>query len=96
MGQTVYPYTYNSSTGQLAVSQSTPQFISMNGAGNYGQGTAIVFAGGKVYILDNEPTTTDAAPGQIIPFTVGTNGALQSLTGGAVADDSDGDQARST
>jgi 6-phosphogluconolactonase len=87
-GQTVYPYTYNSSSGQLTVSQSTPQVIN-NGAGNFmGQGTAIVFAGGKIYILDNEPIASGDAPGQILPFTVGTNGALQSLVGGAVADDS--------
>jgi 6-phosphogluconolactonase (cycloisomerase 2 family) len=86
-GQTVYPYTYNASTGQLTVSQSTPQTIT-NGSGNpMGQGTAIVFAGAKIYILDNEPTPTSATPGQILPFTVGTNGALQSQTGGAVADD---------
>jgi 6-phosphogluconolactonase len=86
-GQVVYPYTYNSSNGQLAVSQSTPQIIN-NGAGNYmGQATAIVYASGKVYLLDNEPITSGSAPGQILPFTVGTNGALQSLVGGAVADD---------
>jgi len=86
-GQTVYPYTYNSSTGQLAVSQSTPQFIN-NGAGApMGQAATLDFAGGKVYILDNEPLTTGVTPGQIVPFTVGTNGALQSLVGGAVADD---------
>jgi 6-phosphogluconolactonase (cycloisomerase 2 family) len=89
--QTVYPYTYSSSTGQLAVSQSTVQSIysTLNDANvPMGQGTAIIYASGKVYILDNEPTTTDAAPGQIIPFTVGTNGALDALVGGAVADDS--------
>jgi 6-phosphogluconolactonase len=89
--QTVYPYTYNSSNGQLSVSQSTVQSIqsTLNG-GNVpmGQGTTITYAGAKVYILDNEPTATGAAPGQIIPFTVGTNGALQALVGGAVADDS--------
>jgi hypothetical protein len=86
-GQTVYPYSYNSATGQLTVSQSTPQFIT-NGAGTpMGQGTTLDFAGGKVYILDNEPLTASGTPGQLIPFTVGTNGALQALVGGAVADD---------
>ncbi len=29
----------------------------------------------------------DRAPSQILPFTVGTNGALQAQTGGAVPDD---------
>jgi hypothetical protein len=86
-GQTVYPYSYNSSNGQLSVSQSTQQYIT-NGAGApVGQATAINFAGGKVYILDNEPLVASGTPGQILPFTVGTNGALQALVGGAVADD---------
>ena len=86
VGQTVYPYTYNSSNGQLTVSQSTVQYIT-NGLGNpVGQGTAIVYASGKVYVLDNE-VLANATPGQILPYTVGTNGALQSLVGGAVADD---------
>jgi 6-phosphogluconolactonase (cycloisomerase 2 family) len=86
-GQTVYPYAYNSGSGQLTLTQSTPQIIT-NGMGDpMGQGTAIIAAGGKVYILDNEPLTAGGTPGQILPFTVGTNGALQSLTGGAVAGD---------
>jgi 6-phosphogluconolactonase (cycloisomerase 2 family) len=92
-GQTVYPYGYSSSTGQLTVSQSTPQVIT-NGSGNPMKGgTAIVFAGGKVYVLDNEAITatnngtTTTAPSQILPYTVGTNGALQALTGGAVPGD---------
>ena len=90
-GQVVYPYSYNSSSGQLTVSQSTPQTIQSSLDGSnvpMQQGTAIVYATGKVYVLDNEPTTTGGTPGQIIPFTIGTNGALQSLVGGAVADDS--------
>jgi 6-phosphogluconolactonase (cycloisomerase 2 family) len=92
-GQTVYPYSYSSSSGQLTVSQSTPQVIT-NGSGlPMGQGTAIVYAGAKIYILDNESITvtasgsTTTSPSQILPYTVGTNGALQSLTGGAVPGD---------
>ena len=85
-GQTVYPYTYNSTNGQLTLSQSSPQVIT-NGSGNpMGQGTAIVFASSKLYLLDNE-ILTGTTPGQILPFTIGTNGALQALVGGAVADD---------
>jgi 6-phosphogluconolactonase (cycloisomerase 2 family) len=87
-GQVVYPYTYNSTNGQLAVTQSTPQFINNGAGGPLGQGTALIYAGGKVYILDNEPLASGGTPGQILPFTVGTNGALQALVGGAVADDS--------
>lgn len=85
--QTVYPYTYNSGSGQLSVSQSTPQVIN-NGLGNpMEQGTAIVSASGKVYILDNEALPAGGTPGQILPFTLGTSGALNSLVNGAVADD---------
>lgn len=86
VGQTVYPYAYNSSNGQLTLSQSVPQVIT-NGSGDpMGQGTAILYTGAKIYILDNE-ILTGTTPGQFLPFTVGTNGALQALVGGAVADD---------
>ena len=85
--QTVYPYSYNSSSGQLAITQSTPQVIN-NGLGTpMGQGTAIVSASGKVYILDNEALPPSSTPGQILPFTIGTSGALNSLVGGATPDD---------
>jgi 6-phosphogluconolactonase len=89
--QTVYPYSYNASTGQLALSQSTPQYLNgqLNGSASPAANvTAIVYAGGKVYILDNDPFTSGSAGGQILTFTIGTNGALQALsTGGVVADD---------
>jgi 6-phosphogluconolactonase (cycloisomerase 2 family) len=90
-GQTVYPYTYNTSSGQLTVSQSVPQVIT-NGSGSAMEaGTAIIYAGGRIYILDNEPVTATStgviSPSQILPYTIGTNGALQSQVGGAVPDD---------
>jgi 6-phosphogluconolactonase (cycloisomerase 2 family) len=88
--QTVFPYTYNSTNGQLSIASNTPHQIT-NGEGNpMGQATAIVYAGGKIYILDNEPLTQNSitSPSQILPFTVsGTNGNLSSLVGGATADD---------
>jgi 6-phosphogluconolactonase len=88
VGQTVYPYTYNSTNGQLTLSQSIPQVITEGDGDPMGQGTAIDYAGGKIYILDNEIyLATSTTPGQILPFTIGTNGALQALVGGAVADD---------
>jgi 6-phosphogluconolactonase (cycloisomerase 2 family) len=84
-GDSVFPYTYSSSTGQLTINQNSAQPL------NIAQGTAIVSAGGVVYVLDNEGTEVQAvapgATGQILPFTVGTNGALQQQTGGAVPDD---------
>jgi 6-phosphogluconolactonase len=94
-GDVVFPYTYNAGSGQLTVNQNSTQPI------NIAAGTAIVSAGGYVYVLDNEPLTIAAGntttsfpagtyPSQIIPFSVGTGGALQAQTGGAVPDASTG------
>jgi 6-phosphogluconolactonase len=81
-GDSVFPYTYNSSTGQLALNQNSSQPLGI------AQGTAIVPGGGYLYVLDNEGTSvTNGATSQILPFTVGTNGALQAQTGGIVPDD---------
>jgi 6-phosphogluconolactonase len=79
-GTSVFPYTYNSGSGQLTINQNSSQPLGI------AQGTAIVPAGSYVYVLDNEPGST-SSPSQILPFSVGTNGALQSQTGGAVPDD---------
>jgi 6-phosphogluconolactonase (cycloisomerase 2 family) len=48
-----------------------------------------VSGGGTIYVLDNEPITANGttSPSQILPFTLGTNGALQAQTGGIVPDD---------
>jgi 6-phosphogluconolactonase (cycloisomerase 2 family) len=82
-GDTVFPYTYSSSTGQLTINQNSAQTLSIS------QGTAIVPGGGFVYVLDNEGTDVagSGATSQILPYSVGTGGALQAQTGGAVADD---------
>jgi hypothetical protein len=82
-GDVVFPYTYSASTGQLTINQNSAQPL------NIAQATAIVSAGGFVYVLDNEGTqvTSSGATSQILPFSVGANGALQQQTGGAVPDD---------
>jgi 6-phosphogluconolactonase len=81
-GDSVFPYTYSAATGQLAINQNSAQPL------NIAQGTAIVGAGGFIYVLDNEGTqVTNGATSQILPFSVGSNGALQQQTGGAVPDD---------
>lgn len=86
-GDSVFPYTYSGTNGQLTINQNTAQPL------NVRQANAIVAASGIVYVLDNEPLTltangtTTTSPSQIIPFTIGTNGALQQQTGGAVQDD---------
>jgi len=89
-GTEVFPYTYSASSGQLTINQNTAQPLGI------AQGTAIVSASGVIYVMDNEPVTIPsggtftggAYPSQILPFTVGTNGALQAETGGIVPDDS--------
>jgi 6-phosphogluconolactonase (cycloisomerase 2 family) len=89
-GDTVFPYSYSSSSGQLTVNQNSVQPL------NIFQGKAIVTGGGYVYVMDDEPLTIGSGstsqypagtyPSQIIPFSVGTGGALQAQTGGAVPD----------
>jgi 6-phosphogluconolactonase len=91
-GDAVFPYTYNSSSGQLTVNQNSTQPL------NIFAGTAIVTSSSLVYVLDNEPITIPAGSNfpagtyasQILPFSVGTGGALQAQTGGAVPDASTG------
>jgi 6-phosphogluconolactonase (cycloisomerase 2 family) len=82
-GDLVFPYTYSASTGQLTASQNASQPL------NVFQATALVPGSQFIYVLDNEPITVNGitSPSQILPFTIGTGGALQAQTGGAVPDD---------
>ncbi|MDR3773759.1 MAG: beta-propeller fold lactonase family protein [Terracidiphilus sp.] len=82
-GDSVFPYTYNSGSGQLTINQNTAQPLSI------GQATAIVNGTGYIYVLDNEGSdvASTGATSQILPFQVGSGGALQAQTGGVVADD---------
>ena len=81
-GDTAFPYTYSTTTGQLTINQNSTQPLGIN------QGTAIVPGSGFLYVLDNEGTLVGGgATSQILPYSVGTNGALQAQTGGAVPDD---------
>ncbi len=86
-GDAVFPYTYNPGNGQLTVNQNSSQPLNIH------QATAIVTGIGYIYVLDNEPISvtvngiTTTSPSQILPFSVGANGALDAQTGGAVADD---------
>ncbi|MFZ0744311.1 MAG: hypothetical protein WAM85_07880, partial [Terracidiphilus sp.] len=87
-GDSVFPYTYNQTNGQLTVNQNSSQPL------NIYQGAAIVSAN-YVYVLANDPltytpantTTPVTVPSQMLPFSVGSNGALQQQTGGAVPGD---------
>ena len=88
-GDSVFPYSYSINSGQLTVSQNTSQPL------NIKQATAIVLGGSTAYVLDNEPVTIPGGgtftagtyASQILPFSVGTGGALQAETGGIVPDD---------
>jgi len=85
-GDSVFPYSYTLGTGQLTVSQNSVQPL------NISEATAIQAGNSYIYVLDNEPLTyttngtTTTVPAQILPYSVGTGGALQSQTGGAVPD----------
>ena len=81
--QTIFPYTANSSTGQLTL---TVNSSIVTGAGNL---TSINVGGQYAYLTDAAPlpasTGVAASPGgQILPYTVGTGCNLNTLTGGAV------------
>lgn len=81
-GDSVFPYMYSLSSGQLTITANGSQSLGIS------QATAIVNGNGTIYILDNEGTlVSNGATSQILPFSVGSNGALQAMTGGAVADD---------
>jgi lactonase family protein with 7-bladed beta-propeller len=82
-GDSVFPYTYSTSTGQLTINQNSAQPLSIK------EGTAIVNGTGFVYVLDNEGTDVSGsgAVSQILPFSIGTGGALQAQTGGVIPDD---------
>jgi len=66
----------------LTINQNTAQTLGIS------QGTAIVNGTGFIYILDNENTDVGGTyQSQILPYSLGTNGALQAQTGGVVPDD---------
>ena len=70
-------FTYANSSGQLTLSQNTPL-----ATGATELTYIYISAKENVYLIDAQNGTT---PGEILPYTIGTNGALQSLVGGQVA-----------
>jgi len=83
-GDSVFPYTYSQTNGQLTVSQNSSQPL------NIKQGTEIVYGSGYVFVLDNEPITVNgvvASQSQILPYTAIANGALQAAVSGPIPDD---------
>ena len=55
-GDSVFPYTYSSANGQLTINQNSAQPL------NIAQATAIVSAGGVMYVLDNEANPASSRP----------------------------------
>jgi len=82
-GDAVFPYSFSATSGQLTINQNSTQPLGVS------QATAIVSAGGFIYVLDNEQITVNGilSYSQILPYSVGSNGALQAQTGGIVPDD---------
>jgi 6-phosphogluconolactonase len=76
----VFPYAYNGSSGQLTVNQNSSQPLGMHDA------TALVVASSVVYVLDNG-VNTNGTKGQIFAYSAGSNGALQAEANGYYADD---------
>ncbi|MFZ1086502.1 MAG: beta-propeller fold lactonase family protein [Terracidiphilus sp.] len=91
-GDVVFPYTYNTANGQLTVSQNSATLLksSQTANGNVDNATAIVSTGGYIYVLDNEPISINgavASQSQILPFSIGTGGALTPAVSGPIPDD---------
>jgi len=100
-GTSVFPYTFVSSNGNLTINQNSANTITdgSNSSNTTTSGpgvpsaSAIVYAGGVVYVLDNNPISVNisgvvtTSPSQILPYTVGSGGSLVAQTGGAVPDD---------
>jgi 6-phosphogluconolactonase (cycloisomerase 2 family) len=77
-GAISFPYTYNSSTGLLTLVQNTSTSLNILG------GTAIVNTSSSIYVLDYEPSKN---LNEIVPFSAGSNGALQPQSSGPILDD---------
>jgi 6-phosphogluconolactonase len=84
--QTVFPYALNATNGQLTVTQNAPLSIAATSMSAISTAQGSTLSGSKyIYILD---AGANGGSGAILPFTAGTNGTLQALTTGPVANDS--------
>ena len=79
----IFPYSINSSTGQLTLTTTSEQFIT-----NDAKKKSNNAGGSYIYLTDAAPVVVNGVVtspgGQILPFTPGTNCSLNSLTGGPV------------
>jgi 6-phosphogluconolactonase (cycloisomerase 2 family) len=80
-GTSTFPYAYGAGSGQLTISQNSPQALGIN------EGTHLSYTGGNLYVMDNEPYSgAPAGTSQILPYSVPASGTLQPQLNGAVAD----------
>jgi 6-phosphogluconolactonase (cycloisomerase 2 family) len=88
-GDTIFPYGYTSTSGQLGITSNNLS----DSIGSVYNATALVYAGGNLWVLDNDPLTvtlngvSTTSYSQITPWTVASNGALSSTNSGSIADD---------
>jgi 6-phosphogluconolactonase (cycloisomerase 2 family) len=79
-GDSVFPYTFNPANGQLTVNQNSSQPLGISNA------TGLALAGGITYVMDNGPNNNSPSThGQILAYTLGSNGALQAQPNGVFA-----------
>jgi 6-phosphogluconolactonase len=78
--ESVFVYALSSATGQLTLSQNTPLLTGADRISAIGADSASKF----IYLLD---AGANGGSGQILPYTIGTNGALTILSGGGTPND---------
>lgn len=84
--QTVYPLALNATNGQLTTTQNSPLVMGTQRMSAISTAQGANLSGSKyIYILDAD---ANSGSGEILPFTAGTNGSLQALSTGPVANDS--------
>ncbi len=79
--QAVFVYALADSTGQLTLTQNTAIPTNAANLTYIYAGSGATTGAANIYLLDAGNLTT---PGTVLPYTSSTNGALQSLVGGAV------------
>jgi 6-phosphogluconolactonase (cycloisomerase 2 family) len=92
-GSNVFPYSYSAATGWLTgtgTGYPWDVLTDSNLPPSIPSANAIVSNGSNIYILDNAPIYKSgvlASQSQILPYSVGVNGALDALSSGNIADD---------
>jgi 6-phosphogluconolactonase (cycloisomerase 2 family) len=84
--QTVFPYAFNATNGQLTLTQNAPLVMGTTSMSAISTALGSNLSGSRyIYVLD---AGAFGGSGAILPFTAGTNGSLQALTNGTVQNDS--------